>query len=132
MALDPHGDDEASKRFVTMVPGERISKIALRQIDQGGQRGDSFHDKLKFAAENGSLTARDERIANKRLQTIEKLEEAGEDTPAQIIQQGLAATGYPLLTPGLGIVRRRPQRHRARRSLGRTETASRWPTLRGG
>ena len=30
----------------------------------------------------------------KRLQTIEKLDEAGDDTPAQIIQQGLAATGY--------------------------------------
>ena len=94
VALDPRGDDEATKRFVTMVPGERISKIALRQIDQGGQRGNSFYDKLKFAAENGSLTERDERIANKRLQTIEKLEEAGDDTPAQIIQQGLGATGY--------------------------------------
>ena len=94
VALDPHGDDEATRRFVTMVPGERISKIVLRQIDQGGQRGDSFYDKLKVAAEDGSLTARDERIANKRLQTIEKLEEAGNDSPAQIIQQGLAATGY--------------------------------------
>ena len=62
-----------------MVPGERISKMALRQIDYAGQRGDSFYDKLKVAAEDGTLTARDARIAAKRIDTIEKLQAAGDD-----------------------------------------------------
>ncbi|MCY4123425.1 MAG: ATP-binding domain-containing protein [Acidobacteria bacterium] len=94
VTLDPHADDEATKRFVTMVPGERISKTAIRQIDHGGRRGDSFYDKLKVAAEDGTLSARDARIAMKRISTIETLQAAADDPPAQIIQKGLAGTGY--------------------------------------
>lgn len=94
MTLDPNGDDEATKRFVTMVPGERIDQAALRQIEYAGQRGDSFYDKLTVAAEDGTLTPLDARIAVKRIDTIEKLQAAIDDQPAQIIQKDLAATGY--------------------------------------
>ena len=48
----------------------------------------------KVAGEDGTLTRRDARIAAKRIDTIETLQTAADDPPAQIIQKGLAGTRY--------------------------------------
>ncbi len=94
VATDPHRDDEATRRFVEMVPNERISKVAMRQIENSGMSGESFYDKLETAAADGSLNPRDERIVTKRIATIEALGKMADKPPSTMIQEGLQQTGY--------------------------------------
>ena len=94
VAVDPRADDEATKRFLQMPPGERLSRSGAGQVDFCGDADEPWYDKLLTAVADQVLNARDERAARKRIDKIETLGQLRDRSPAEIIEEGLRVTGY--------------------------------------
>ena len=94
VALDPHADDAATKRFVQMPAANRLSRSAAQEVEMCGTPDESWYDRLKNAVADHDLSARDERSAKKRIEAIEELGKLADRPAGEIIDTGMKLTGY--------------------------------------
>ena len=88
------GADAATKRFMEMPPGDRVSRNGIEQIAYAGPAGASYRDKVAAAVDEGVLTPRDAKAAENRLEKIAKLESYSDLPPAVVLAKAQELTGY--------------------------------------
>ena len=94
IAAGKGGADDATKRFMEMPPGERVSRSGAEQIAYAGARSASYRDKVQAAIDDGVLTPRDAKAAKDRLEKVATLESWSELTPSMVLTKAQDLTGY--------------------------------------